>query len=135
MTIRRYPYDHPMEWIRFAKDDLDAAKLGPELLATEILCFHAQQAAEKALKAVLASREIDFPYTHDIGELVSTLEQNGVECAAVSPEANRLTRYAVLTRYPGLSEPIANEEYQAAVRLAEEIVQWVEGQIEQDYRG
>lgn len=115
--------------MRFAKDDLDAALLGPELLAPEILCFHAQQAAEKALKAVLASREIDFPYTHDIGELVSTLEQNGVECTDISPEANRLTRYAVFTRYPGLSEPITNEEYLTAARLAEEMFEWADSQI------
>jgi HEPN domain-containing protein len=115
--------------MRFAKDDLDASQLGPEILAPEIMCFHAQQAAEKALKAVLASREIDFLYTHDIGELVSTLEQSGVECTDISPEANRLTRYAVLTRYPGLSEPITNEEYQAAARLAEEIFVWADSQI------
>ena len=118
-----------MEWLRVGREDLSAAQLGAELLSPAILCFHAQQAAEKALKAVLTSREIDFPYTHDIGELVSTLEQNGVECTAVSPEANRLTRYAVLTRYPGLSEPITNEEYQAAARLAEEIFEWAESQI------
>lgn len=127
--MRRYPPDHPREWLRFAEEDLDAARLGPELLSPEILCFHAQQAAEKALKAVLVDRAADFPYTHDIGELLATLEQNGVECTAVSPEANRLTRYAVLTRYPGLSEPITNEEYQAVARLAEEIFEWAYSQI------
>ena len=100
------------------------------LVSPEILCFHAQQAVEKALKAVLVDRSIDFPYTHDIEELLATLEETGIRCPVASPEANRLTRYAVLTRYPGLSEPVTTEEYQSALRLAEKIVQWADDQIE-----
>ena len=127
--MQRYPPDHPLEWIRVANEDLVAAQLGTELLSPEILCFHAQQAAEKALKAVLVDRTIDFPYTHDIGELLATLEQAGLTYDVSSPEASRLTRYAVLTRYPGLADPITDEEYRAALELADEIVRWAESQI------
>ena len=122
--------DHPLQWLGFAKDDLDAARLGTDLVSTEILCFHAQQAVEKALKAVLVGHSTDFPYTHDIEELLATLEEAGVSCPVASPEAIRLTRYAVLTRYPGLAEPVTSEEYQSALQLAEEIVQWADAQIE-----
>ena len=127
--MRRYPPDDPLEWIRVARDDLAAALLGPDLLRPEILCFHAQQAAEKALKAVLIDRAIDFPYTHDIGELLATLEEAGVECAVASPEANRRTRYAVITRYPGLADPVTDEEYRVALGLAEAIVGWADGEV------
>ena len=126
--MQRYPPDNSREWIRFAKDDLNVALLGSDI-RREILCFHAQQAAEKALKAALVERGIDFPYTHDIGELLAILEQAGVECAVASPEANRLTRYAAITRYPGLADPVTEEEYRVAVGLAEAIVEWADGEV------
>ena len=128
--MSRYHPDHPLEWIRLAKDDLDTAQLGTDLVSPEILCFHAQQAVEKALKAVLVDRSTDFPYTHDIEELLATLEESGVPCPVASPEANRLTRYAVLTRYPGLAEAVTVEEYQSALLLAERILEWANDQIE-----
>ena len=81
------------------------------------------------MKAVLVDQSIDFPYTHDIGELLATLEQAGIRCEIASPEASRLTRYAVLTRYPGLADPITDEEYRTALELADEIVRWAESQI------
>lgn len=127
--MRRYPPDHPIEWLRFAKDDLNAARVGPDLISPEILCFHAQQAAEKSLKAVLIDQSADFPFTHDIGELLTILEGMGVSCVAGSPEANSLTRYAVSVRYPGLAEPVTLDEYRDALRLAEGIVAWADGQI------
>ena len=129
-TMRRYHPDHPLEWIRLAKDDLDTARLGTDLVSPEILCFHAQQAVEKSLKAVLVDRSTDFPYTHDIEELLTTLEESGVPCPVASPEANRLTRYAVLTRYPSLPEPVTIAEYLSSLQLAENIVQWAEDQID-----
>ena len=128
--MSRYHPDHPLEWIRLAKDDLDTAQLGTDLVSLEILCFHAQQAVEKALKAVLVDRSTDVPYTHDIEELLATLEESGVPCPVASPEANRLTRYAVLTRYPGLAEAVTVEEYQSALLLAERILEWANDQIE-----
>lgn len=118
-----------MGWLGFARDDLDAARVGPNLISLEILCFHAQQAVEKALKAVLIDQSADFPHTHDIGELLSILEEVGVTYATGSPEANRLTRYAVSVRYPGLADPVTPEEYRDALRLAEEIFQWADATI------
>lgn len=115
-----------MGWLRFAKDDLDAARVGPDLISLEILCFHAQQAAEKALKAVLIDQSTDFPFTHDIGELLLILEEVGVSYAAGSPDASRLTRFAVSVRYPGLADPVTPEEYRDALSLAEGIIQWAD---------
>jgi len=55
----------PAQWITHAESDLRLGRLGADDSAVlrEQVCFHAQQAAEKALKAVLLSREIEFPWT------------------------------------------------------------------------
>lgn len=96
----------------------------------EDLCFDAQQAAEKAIKAVLISRRVNFPYVHDLGELVSRLEQAGEAVPPPVREAVTLTQYAVITRYPGLAEPVTSDEHVEAVRLAAVTVRWAERLIE-----
>ena len=45
----------------------------------EDLCFNAQQAAEKAIKALLIQRDAGFPYVHDIAALLTVLERAGQE--------------------------------------------------------
>ncbi|MBE3577175.1 MAG: HEPN domain-containing protein [Limnochordales bacterium] len=71
--------DRAKEWIRYAQSDLRAAErlLADDLVLAGISCFHAQQAAEKALKAVLVLYGIDFPRTHDL-VLLSRLLPRGV---------------------------------------------------------
>ena len=61
----------PEEWIRRAKSNLAIAR-GPasDEIFWEDLCFETQQAAEKALKAVLISRNILFRFVHDLAELL-----------------------------------------------------------------
>jgi len=71
--MSREPFgpDSPDLWMDYAKNDLrmaeDGVKRGYRL---ESLCFHAQQAAEKALKAVLVQRRILFPKSHDLERLM-----------------------------------------------------------------
>ena len=96
------------------------------------MCFLAQQAAEKALKAVYQSRALPFRYTHDLEELGKGLEDEGMEVPSEVKEAIVLTRYVVETRYPGIVEPITEEEYQGAIRLAEEVIMGAETTIEQE---
>jgi HEPN domain-containing protein len=90
----------PSQWIAHAESDLRLARLGAEDSAVlrEQVCFHAQQAAEKALKAILLSRKIDFPYTHDIKGLIRIAETNGVVIPSAIQQAAVLTPYAVETR-------------------------------------
>jgi HEPN domain-containing protein len=92
-------------------------------------CFLAQQAAEKAIKAVYQHQELPFRYTHDLEELGKGLEDHGVPIPPVVKEAVILTRYAFETRYPGPFEPVTAEEYHEAVRLATSVVAWAEGSI------
>jgi HEPN domain-containing protein len=68
------------EWLSHAQSDLRLAGLAAadEWVRREQACFHAQQAAKKALKAVLASNRMDFPFTHDIEELLEIAESSGL---------------------------------------------------------
>lgn len=68
-----------------ARSDLKQAKSQVPGVYLENLCFNAQQAAEKAIKAVLIARNIEFPYVHDLARLLSLLEDGG----EVIPEAIR----------------------------------------------
>ena len=70
----------PREWVARARGDLAlAAAPLPEGAFYEDLCFHAQQAAEKAVKAVYRARGLKFAYIHDIAELLGSLEREGVD--------------------------------------------------------
>ena len=90
----------------------------------EDLCFDAQQAAEKAIKAVMIQRNVEFPYVHDLGRLLLLLEEAGEPIPEVVRKAEELTRYALVTRYPGIARPVSEQEYAEAVEIAERVVQW-----------
>lgn len=83
--MARDPVEVALVWLRRARGNLARAKQPkPAEGFWEDLCFDAQQAAEKAVKAVLVFHQIDFPRTHDISGLLSLLGRTG-------------------TRYPGTS--------------------------------
>ena len=114
----------PAAWLRYARGDLALAQVSlPEDSFYELLCFHAQQAVEKALKAVLIINNISYPKTHNIRTLLDLLPKEIVLPADVDAAAI-LTDYAVSGRYPDEVEEVSEEEYQEAVRLALVVVQW-----------
>lgn len=125
MPPERFPPDDPREWLRRAESNLVQAQTRAERVCLEDLCFQAQQAAEKALKAIALSRDCPFPYTHDLATLLRLIEESGETIPAEVKRAVRLTDYAVETRYPGLFEPVTEEEYEEAVSLASRCVEWV----------
>lgn len=131
MPPDRRPPDDPVEWLNRAKSNLARAKANVNLpgVYLEDLCFDAQQAAEKALKALLLYREIVFPFVHDLAELVTILQRSGQEVPAGVTEAARLTRFAVETRYPSLAEAVTLEDYKRAVAIAKEVILWVETKV------
>lgn len=117
----------PGDWLRHARSDLHLARTGRENddVLPETLCFHAQQAAEKALKAVLVSRSIEFARTHNIRSLVELLPVD-VSKDAILYHAAVLTDYAVSSRYPSEMEPVTEDELQGAISLAEKVLAWAE---------
>lgn len=78
---------------------------------------------EKSIKAIFVQEDFDFPYTHDISVLLENLKDHGYEISKIK-DAVRLTDYAVAARYPGLQEPVSEEEYQEAVETAEKVLAW-----------
>lgn len=87
-------------WVAKAETDLGVAEhcLGDDRML-DAACFHSQQAAEKFLKAWLIARETEFPFVHDLEELVRVCAQLEPEFAALEVDAKFLTPYAVELRY------------------------------------
>jgi len=122
----------PKEWLAHARSDLKFVHLGMsgEVLPEQV-CFHAQQAVEKSLKAVLLYAKIDFPFTHDLEELLDTLEHGGIAVPGELKVIGELTPYAVESRYPGYWGEISGADVRAAVDLAEKTVVWADGYLKQ----
>ena len=76
MTRKRYPPDDPREWLNRAKSNLEHARAVSAGVCFEDLCFDAQQATEKAIKAVFVGRGHHFPFTHDLEDLLQRLERH-----------------------------------------------------------
>ncbi len=127
---RRSP-DDPREWLNRANSNLARTKVGIDIpgVYLEDLCFDAQQAAEKAIKAVLLHQNVPFPYTHDLSELLTLVERGGEPVPQAVREAVRLTPFAAEARYPGSEEPVTRNEYESALLIAEAVVRWAEERL------
>jgi HEPN domain-containing protein len=120
----------PEEWLNRAKSNLAIARNSRSSeVYLEDLCFEAQQAAEKALKAVLLANGIRFRFVHDLAELITLLLRNSVLVPDDVQSAASLTDYAVEARYPGTFEAVTEEELADALKTAETVVIWAERAI------
>ena len=115
---------------RKAVDDAKAMQLlAPnQEISDEIIGFHAQQAVEKWLKAVLGFRGVEFEYTHDLHRLIAEVMAAVGEFPFDTPEVVALTEHAVPLRYDEIldTEPL---DRQAVVRLVEEVGDWANAQL------
>ena len=75
----------------------------------DVACFLAQQAAEKAIKALLASRNLAYPKVHDLESLVERAATEWPELAGWEDRLEALTPYAVELRYGEIPDPSAQE--------------------------
>ena len=93
--------DYLKNWLFRANEDISVIEnlfhSGPELYASAI-CFHAQQAVEKFLKAFLVFHDIDFPKTHDLDYLLS--ECRKIDETIFEIDLGSLTDFGVSLRYP-----------------------------------
>jgi len=111
------------QWVAKAEQDIKASEalLEAEPPFLYPSCFHAQQAAEKYLKALLTWHQIEFPKTHAIEQLLDLAKQADAETAASLKDAAVLSPYGVDIRNPG-EQPEPNlEETQQAVELARKV--------------
>ena len=124
----------PREWLSHAESDLRLAKLAandPYIMGGQV-CFHAQQAAEKSIKAALLFGGIEFPLIHDIEELLKLAEDQGIIIPEEVQETDQLTPYAVETRYPGYLQEITGDDVSNALRIAEQTVSWAKGLLAEE---
>ena len=94
-------------------------KLFEDGTATEMICFHAQQAVEKYLKALITSKDISVPRTHSIEYLLEVCSDFDADFKNI--EADNLSIYAVEVRYPDSLWIPEAEEAKLAVDKAREI--------------
>jgi HEPN domain-containing protein len=114
------------DWLRRARSDLSLAGIPlPQGVLYNELCFHAHQAAEKSIKAVLVHCGIEFRKAHDIDYLM-TLLPPGVTLPPETEDLVGLTSYAVMLRYPGDYEDVTEEAYREALHAARVVVSWAE---------
>jgi HEPN domain-containing protein len=119
--------DLAAEWVHYARGNLARAKQEkPAETPWGYMCFDAEQAAEKAVKAILVLRGIEFPKTHAIGELLGLLSRAGEEIPDELWEADALSGYATHARYPGDEQPVTEVGYDRAVAIADQVVRWAE---------
>lgn len=104
----------PRAWVAKAEEDLLMARsaLRRKVPLTSSACFHAQQCAEKYLKAILVAQGRSFPKTHDLLGLSNLCAQAGVLVPVGIDALRHLTAEAVRVRYPG-SEPTPDEAREA----------------------
>ena len=72
--LERYPPDNPREWLNRANSNMARMRNVVPSTYLEDLCYDAQQASEKAIKAVFISRGILFRYVHDLAHQMSVLK-------------------------------------------------------------
>ena len=105
------------EWLNFADDDLRVAQHAFTLSSSipyRLIAFHAQQCAEKSLKAYLIFRDIDFPYTHDISKLIRLCGKVAQWIDKIK-NAEELTPFAATARYPGIEKTVTKNASLKAV--------------------
>jgi HEPN domain-containing protein len=116
-------------WIDRAKSSLEIAKTrNSNLVYYEDLCYQAQQAVEKAIKAMLIYFNVEPQFTHNIGFLLDELGAH-INISDEIRETVKLSKYAVQTRYPGEYDDITKEDYEESIRIAGKCLEWVESTV------
>ena len=125
-----------------ANSDADAwmAKAGNDLLCirnnlasadvpTDAVCFHAQQAAEKAIKALIASRGLVPQRTHDLTTLLNDAHANGWTVGPLREPCEVVNPYSVTARYPGVQLDPTSTEARTCAAAGEEVVRMVKSML------
>ncbi|MCX6150892.1 MAG: HEPN domain-containing protein [Ignavibacteriales bacterium] len=124
-------YERALQWLNRAKSNVTIARLNSnkDLIFYEDLCFEAEQAVEKALKALCILFDIKFPRTHNIQHLVELIENINFKFPEELLAIKELTEYSVETRYPGEYESVSEEEYNRAINLSTKFVEFADSHI------
>lgn len=115
--------------LRMADRDIQAFNVlrgSPDVHLT-IVCFHAQQAIEKSLKAILFTHQIEFRRTHNLADLAFQLRQHSIEVPLADDQLLRLNPFAVTFRYDEMNVVLLTPDEAADWMIV--IREWAEGQM------
>lgn len=115
--------------LRAAADDEAAVRelLDSSRVGDSVVGFHAQQTVEKTLKAVLASRGVDYPFTHDVARLLDVVGRAQLPEALPIRDAEDLTPWATELRYGG--SPLSRLDRAATLNVIQAFRTWAEGEV------
>jgi HEPN domain-containing protein len=122
-------------WMNYAETDLRAAYAlleSGEFFPRQI-CFLGQPCGEKAIKAILIYKEVNFPKHHDLDRL-RDLVPAGWKVKAQFPDLAELTIWAVESRYPGDTPDVTEGEAQETLHLAESVFNTISAELEERIR-
>lgn len=105
---------------RYVLEHLAADALAPAW----VLGFHAQQAVEKALKAVLALHRVEFPRTHNLSMLVELMRRQPLALPPAGDSLARLIPFGVALRYDDMPDDGPALDRDWAVRVVAETLTW-----------
>jgi len=135
MTARRDQIGQKVrQWVAYAEEDLRLARHALNLTTGcpyRLVAYHAQQCVEKYLKAYLVHRECDFPYTHNISLLLELCSELA-DWSKNLEDAERLTQYAITTRYPGEEHEVTADETRQAIEIAASVKQAVTAALQNE---
>ena len=123
------------EWLDRARGDLQACDaLIAAGLPVEAL-FHAQQCAEKAMKALLTWRQVSFKKTHDLDELKQSCLPLAPGAAVQLDGIERPSQYAWRFRYPGAPYSPERGEAEEARQAAGQLLDAMAAPLESQFSG
>ena len=120
-----------LQWFHKAKRGFSLARylLAEAAQYPEAVAFHSQQAVEN-LKAFLILHQVDFPKTHNLGELLDRVGSHDATLAASLRDVTALNPYGVEYRYPGDFPDLVQKDAEIAFYLAEKAWAAIAGAIE-----
>ena len=118
------------EWLEIAHMDIEAAQFLMQMrpLPVEVICYHCEQAAEKALKGYLVYKGEEAPKTHDLIRLCKLCCDIKPDFQNLSDQCLELIPYGVTIRYPSKMD-LHDEDAASALSSCKEIINFVERKI------
>lgn len=108
-------------WLKQAEEDLKYADAATTDAFYAWACFACQQAAEKALKALLIEHDVEFPRTHQLITLAQHAERTAPSVKDLRAQLDVLNQYYAPTRYADLHGGTAPFEHYTEAMAREAI--------------